>query len=179
MVFRPTARKLVLSAHLTFSIGWIGAAFVYLGFGITAETSDSDDVIRAAWTAMEISGWYVIVPLALGSLASGVVIALGTKWGLLRHYWVVISLLLTLLCAAVLVLHMRDVSVLAQRAQKLGDAELRALGGDLGHPAIGIVLLLVVQLLNIYKAPGLTRYGWRKQQEQQLGREARLASAKT
>lgn len=47
-----------------------------------------------------------------------------------------------------------------------GPCSLEALGGDLEHPAIGLVILLVIQVLNIYKPPGLTRYGQRKQQEQ-------------
>jgi hypothetical protein len=116
--------------------------------------------------AMEVTGWYVIVPLALSSFVTGIAISLGTKWGLFRHYWVVISLLLTLFSVVVLLLHMRDVTVMADFAQRAEGSALEALGGDLGHPAIGLVILLAVQVLNLYKPQGLTRYGWRKQQEQ-------------
>jgi hypothetical protein len=38
--------------------------------------------------------------------------------------------------------------------------------GDLVHPGLGLVVLLVITGLNVYKPRGLTRYGWRKQQEQ-------------
>lgn len=166
MVMRPGVRKLALSAHLTFSVGWIGAVVAYLALGVRAEMSEDARTVRAAWMAMELTGWYVIVPLAVASLLTGLVMAFGTKWGLFRHYWVVISFALTLFSAIVLLLHMPTVSSTADAAQQAEGAALEALGSDLLHPGIGLVVLLVIQVLNLYKPPGLTRYGWRKQQEQ-------------
>jgi hypothetical protein len=163
---KPPIRKLALSAHLTFSVGWIGAVVAYLALGVGAVTSSDAETIRAAWIAMELTGWYVIVPLAVASLITGLVMALGTKWGLFRHYWVLISFVLTTFATGVLLLHMPTVSSTADVAQHSAGAALEALGGDLFHPAIGLVVLLVVQVLNMFKPQGLTRYGGRKQQEQ-------------
>jgi hypothetical protein len=163
---KPSVRKFALSAHLTFSIGWIGAVLAYLALGVAAVTSQDVQTVRATWTAMELTGWYVIVPLALASLLTGVVMALGTKWGLFRHYWVLISFALTVFATVILLLHMPTVSSMAEMAQEAEGATLESLGGDLGHPGIGLVVLLVIQTLNVYKPVGLTRYGWRKQQEQ-------------
>ena len=168
----PRLRKFALSAHLTFSVGWIGAVLAYLAIGVGAVTSQDVQTVRAAWTAMELVGWYVIVPLALASLLTGLVMALGTKWGLFRHYWVLISFALTVFATAVLLLHMPTVSSIADLAQEAEGAGLEGLGGDLLHPGIGLVVLLVIQVLNLYKPPGMTRYGWRKQQEQRT--ESRL-----
>jgi hypothetical protein len=162
---KPGWRKFMLAVHLAFSVGWVGAVIAYLALGLTAVTTEDDHTIQAAWTAMEIVGWYVIVPLAIASLVTGVVMALGTKWGLFRHYWVVISFVLTVFATTVLLIHMPTVTATAEAAQHSEGAALDALGGDLEHPAIGLLILLVVQVLNIYKPPGLTRYGWRKQQE--------------
>ena len=170
MPMKPGVRKFALSAHLSFSVGWIGAVLCYLALGVGAVRSSDVHLIRAAWAAMELIGWYVIVPLAVASLLTGVVMALGTKWGLFRHYWVVISFVLTVFSVAVLLLHMPTVSAAADVAQVAEGAALEELGGDLLHPGIGLVVLLVVQVLNIYKPAGLTRYGWRKQQEQGAGR---------
>jgi hypothetical protein len=162
----PRLRKLALSAHLTFSVGWIGAVLAYLALGVGAVTSEDVQMVRAAWTAMDLTGWYVIVPLALASLLTGLVMALGTKWGLFRHYWVLISFVLTILATVVLLLHMPTVSLMAEVAQGARGATLKGLGGDLLHPGIGLVVLLVIQVLNLYKPQGMTRYGWRKQQAQ-------------
>lgn len=166
MIMRPGLRKLALSVHLTFSVGWIGAVVAYLALGVTAVNSTDAESVRGAWMAMELIGWYVIVPLAIASLLTGLIMALGTKWGLFRHFWVVISFTLTVFATVILLLHMPTVTSTADIAQQAEGAELEALGGDLGHPGIGLVILLVVQVLNIYKPQGLTRYGWRKQKEQ-------------
>ena len=164
MVMQAGLRRAVLSAHLTVSIGWIGAVIAYLALGIAAVTTRQPETIRAAWVAMELTGWYVIVPLALVSFASGVVMAAGTKWGLFRHYWVLLSLGLTGFAVVVLLLHMPEVSAKTAIARTADARVLAGLGGDLGHPAIGLAVLLVVQVLNLYKPRGLTRHGYRVQQ---------------
>lgn len=177
MVMRPALRKFALSVHLTFSIGWIGGVFVYLTLSLAAMTSQNAQTVRAAWIAMELTGWYVIVPLAIASLLTGIVMAVGTKWGLFRHYWVLFSLALTVVATVVLILHMPDVTVMANVAQRARGAGLDGLDehlsdrldeGDLLHPGLGLVVLLAVQVLNLYKPQGMTRYGWRKQQEQRV-----------
>jgi hypothetical protein len=158
-------RRAVLSAHLTVSIGWIGAVLAYLALGVVAVTTSQPETIRAAWVAMELTGWYVIVPLALVSFASGIVMALGTKWGLFRHYWVIFSLGLTGFAVTVLMLHMPEVSAQAAIARTADARDIAGLGGDLGHPAIGLLVLLAVQVLNLYKPRGLTRHGYGVQQQ--------------
>ena len=169
-------RKFALTTHLTFSIGWIGAAVAYLGLGLAAMTSEGDATIRSAWVGMEVIGWFVIVPLAIASLLTGLVMALGTKWGLFRHYWVIFSFVLTLFATAVLLLHMPTVSSTADVARTADAATLQALGGDLTHPAIGLVVLLLVQVLNMYKPRGMTRYGQRMERR---GRSQRGVSMPT
>ena len=169
----PAVRKLALTIHLTSSVGWIGAVVAYLALGVAAVTSSDAQTVRAAWTAMDLTGWWVIVPLAIAALATGLVMSVGTPWGLFRHYWVLISLALTVLCTVVLVLHMPTVSAMAIRARSSDGADLRALGGDLFHPGVGLLLLLAITVLNVYKPAGLTPYGWRKQREQTLQRARR------
>jgi hypothetical protein len=161
----PAVRKFVLTVHLTSSLGWIGAAVAYIALGLTAATSTDAQSVRGAWVAMELTGWYAIVPLALAALLTGLVISLGTPWGLFRHYWVLISLVLTILATVILLLHMPSVSSATSVARTGDDAQLHQLGGDLGHAVGGLLVLLVVTVLNVYKPQGLTPYGWRKQQE--------------
>lgn len=171
MTMTPGLRKFALALHLASSVGWIGAVIAYLALGVSAVTSEDALTVRAAWIAMELTGWYVIVPLAVAALLTGLVMSLGTKWGLFRHYWVVISFLLTILALVVLLLHMPTVSLMADLAQEADGADLGRLGGDLLHPSIGLLVLLVIQVLNVYKPQGLTRYGWRKQQERRMVRQ--------
>ena len=165
MTMAPGLRKFALAAHLTFSVGFIGAAVAYLALGISAVTSEDAQTVRAAWIAMELTGWFVIVPLALASLLVGVVNALGTPWGLFRHYWVLITFVLTIFATVILLLHMPSVSSLADVAREADGATLGRLGGDLLHAGGGLLVLLVITVLNVYKPRGMTPYGWRKQHE--------------
>lgn len=165
MTMTPGLRKFVLAVHLTFSVGWIGAVVAYLALGVSAVTSQDAQTVRAAWIAMELTGWFVIVPLALAALLTGLVMSLGTPWGLFRHYWVLITLVLTILSTAVLLLHMPTVSSLAGVAREADGADLVGLGGDLLHAGGGLLVLLVITVLNVYKPQGMTPYGRRKQHE--------------
>ena len=168
MIMTPRLRKFALAAHITLAVGWIGAIAGYIALDVAAATSQDAQTLRAAYLAMEVMAWYVIVPLALASLLSGLVMSVGTKWGLFRHYWVMISLLLTIIATVVLLVETQTISYFADRAADpttSGD-DLRALGNTLVHSVGGIAVLLVILVMNVYKPRGITQYGWRKQQEQ-------------
>ena len=168
MSMSPVVRKLALAVHLTVSIGWIGAAIAYLALGTAAATSRDAQTVRGAWLGMEIIGWYVIAPLAVASLVTGLVMAVGTRWGLFRHYWVIFSLALTAIATVVVLLHMPTVSSTADVARTADAAALDALGGDLAHPGIGLAVLLVILVLNIYKPQGATGYGQGEQNDRHI-----------
>jgi hypothetical protein len=121
-----------------------------------------------------VASW-TIVPLAVASLLTGLVMALGTKWGLFRHWWVLISFLLTVVATVVLLSETRVISGGAAMAAdpRTSTEQLLALPSTLPHSVGGLVVLLVIQVLNVHKPQGLTRYGWRKQQEERRAAELR------
>ena len=162
----PTLRKFMLILHIATSVGWLGAVAAYLALDITAATSRDAELVRAAYLAMERMALYVIVPLALAALLTGLVMSLGTKWGLIRHYWILISFLLTVVAVAVLLAETQTISYLADEAAGASDDDLLALDNTLAHSIGGTLVLLVVLTLNVYKPRGLTRYGWRKQRQE-------------
>jgi hypothetical protein len=169
MIMTPRLRKFTLAAHITVAVGWIGALTGYIALDVAAATNQDAPTLRAAYLAMELIAWYVIVPLALASLLTGLAMALGTKWGLFRHYWVLISLLLTIFATVVLMVETQTISYFADVAADptTSSDDLRALGSTLVHSVGGTVVLLVILVLNVYKPRGMTRYGWRKQQDEQ------------
>ena len=144
----------------------------YLALVVAALISQDSRTLQAVWIAMELIGWYVIVPLALAALLTGLVMALGTPWGLFRHYWVLISLVLTILATVVLLVHMQTVSDIAGRAAATPGATVGGLPGEFGHAGVGMLVLLVIQVLNMYKPRGMTPYGWRKQPERRTASPA-------
>lgn len=167
MTMTPGVRKFALAAHLALSVGWIGAVAGYMALDVAATTGRDLQTLRAAYLGMELIARYVIVPMAFASLLTGLVMSLGTKWGLFRHYWVLISLLLTMIAIAVLLVEMQTISYFADKAAdpRTSPDHLRAMGGTLVHSVGGTVVLLVILVLNLYKPQGITPYGWRRQQE--------------
>jgi hypothetical protein len=146
MQMAPATRRVALTVHVVCSVGWIGAAAAYLVLAVAGATSREVLTVRAAWIGMQLTGWYAIVPLGCLAFLTGLVMSLCTPWGLLRHYWVLIAFLLTALALAVLLLHMPTVTRAADVARSTDAATL---GGDVVHPALGLVVLVVVATLNI------------------------------
>ncbi|TIL81384.1 MAG: hypothetical protein E5Y81_02780 [Mesorhizobium sp.] len=172
MIMTPGLRKFALTAHVTSSVGTLGAVAGFLALAVAGLNSVDSQMVRAAYLAMELTAWYVIVPLALASLLTGLVQSLGTPWGLLRHYWVVTKLLLTVLVTIVLLLQMELIGYLADVSAEtmLSSADLRVLRmSPMIHAAGGLLVLLVPVVLSLYKPRGLTPYGWRKQHEGSMG----------
>ncbi|HET9224867.1 MAG TPA: hypothetical protein VFO07_20305 [Roseiflexaceae bacterium] len=168
MIMSPRLRKFALSVHITASVGWIGAVAGYIALDVAAAIGQEAQTVRAAYLAMELIASFVIVPLAFATLLTGLVMSLGTRWGLFRHYWTLISLLLTVLATLVLLVETQTISYFAHVAADpaaSGD-ELRTLGSTLVHSVGGTLVLLVNMWLNVYKPQGLTPYGWRKQNQQ-------------
>ncbi|MEO5666159.1 MAG: DUF2269 domain-containing protein [Nocardioides sp.] len=147
------------------SVGWLGAIAAYIALNVPALASDDEQTVRAAYLMMDVVMRYALIPLAATALATGIVQALGTPWGLFRHYWVTISLALTTLAFVILVLHLSAVEDMATVAAD-PKADVTHLGGDLFHSIGGLGVLAVPLTLNIYKPRGLTRYGWRRARKQ-------------
>jgi hypothetical protein len=126
--------------------------------------------VRAVYIAMELTGWFVLLPLALVSLLTGLVQALGTKWGLFRHYWVLAKLFINVFATVILLLYMQTLGHLADVAEEttLSSDHLGGLRSPspLLHACAALLLLLVATALAVYKPPGMTRYGRRKQHEE-------------
>ena len=167
-IMTPGVRKLALTAHVTSSVGWLGAVAGFLALAVAGLTSQDAQLVRAAYLAMELTGWFVIVPLSLASLLTGLVQALGTIWGLFRHYWVVAKLLITIVATIVLLVHMQPVGHIADAVAQatLAGGELRGLRIQLTADAgAALAVLLVATALSVYKPRGMTPYGRRQQQE--------------
>jgi hypothetical protein len=164
----PNLRKFALTAHVTSSVGWLGAVLSFLALAVAGLVGKDAQTVRAVYVASEVTTWFVIVPLACASLVTGLVMSLGTSWGLFRHYWVLVKFLLTILATTLLLLHTKPIGRLAAMAREtsVAGADARALQvqlvGDAGAAALA---LLVNVTLSLYKPYGLTAYGRRKEGE--------------
>ena len=169
MSLTPCLRKLVLTAHVTLAVGWLGAVAGFLVLAIAGLTSQETQTVRSAYIAMDLIARFVIVPLSFAPLLTGPILSLGTPWGLFRHYWILAKLVITVLPTIILQVHMRPISLLADAAAQatLSGAELHGLQVQMVIASVAALLaLLAASTLGVYKPRGMTPYGWRKQQEQ-------------
>ncbi len=172
MTMAPSLRKFALTAHVVSSVGWLGAVVVFLGLSIAGMTSQHPETVRGAYLAMESIGLFVLVPFSVASLLTGLVQSLATKWGLIRHYWVVAKLLINVLASLILLIYTQTLASLAATASADGDLGLLRSPSPVLHAIAGLVLLLAAAALSVYKPRGMTRYGWHKQQEQRQALQA-------
>ena len=170
----PRVRKLALTAHVACSVGWLGAVSAFLALALVAMSSADGSTVRGAYLVMEPAAWIVLVPLAFASLLTGLLQSLASAWGLFRHYWVLAKLLINLFATLVLLIYMKTFAILADTARDPA-AELDRVRNPSPaiHAAVALLLLLVAVGLAVYKPRGLTRYGWRKEQEQRGNRDRR------
>src|SRR5260370_1471328 len=168
----PALRKLTITAHVTFSVGWLGAVAAFLVLSIAGLTSHDAEVVRGAYLSMDLISRFIIIPMCFAALVTGLLQALGTPWGLFRYYWIVLKFGLAIFATFALLVHqfgaMAEAARRVSRAatETLFSAEFGPLKTELVRaPSLAIVLLLVVTTLGVYKPWGLTRYGRRKQQE--------------
>ena len=166
---RPNLRKLVRTAHIIFTVGWLGAVVVFLVLAIVGLTSRDGQMAQAAYLALDLTTRYVIVPLSLAPLlVTGPLLSLGTPWGLFRHYWIIVKLVINLLSTLILLVHLQPIAYLARVAAqgKLSGAERGVQIQLVVAASAGLLALLVATGLAVFKPRGMTPYGWRKQYEE-------------
>jgi hypothetical protein len=161
MTMNPQVSKLTLTTHITFSVGWIGTVAAFLGLAIVGLTGN-DQIVRACYIAMEVVAWFIIVPFCFASLLTGLIQALGTHWGLFKHWWVLVKLILTVIATLILMLHMQPISYLAevatQNEMNLGNLDnLRV--RILADAGAAIVVLLAITTVSVYKPWGKIQLG--------------------
>lgn len=167
MTLTPRLRKLALTAHVTASVGWIGAVVVFLALAVVGLTSDDDQTVRGVYLVMDATARLTLVPLALASLLTGLVSSLGTPWGLFRHYWVLFKLVINVFATAVLLTYMETFRAMSDvAADARNDLAVVRNPSPVVHSVLALLVLLVAAVLAVYKPRGLTRCGWRKQHEQ-------------
>lgn len=168
----PRTRKFLLTAHITCSVGWLGAVAGFLVLSIVGLTSQQPDVIRGNYIAMDLISRFVVIPLSFGALATGLLQALGSAWGLFRYYWITAKFGLAIVATLALLMHQFEVVGVAARrvtgasAETLLGAALDPLKIELIRaPAIAIVVLLAAVTLAVYKPWGLTHHGQRSRSQ--------------
>lgn len=155
----PQLRKFALLLHVLGSVGWTGAVAAFLALAVTGLKDLQPITVRAVYIAMLPITWWIIVPLAIVSLVSGLLLSLCTPWGLFRHYWVVFKLLISGISLPVLLVHTSIIRRVAAAAMN-ANVDLQELYPDrlqlVIASAAALAALVAATLLSIYKPRGRT-----------------------
>ena len=176
----PALRRFTFTTHITSSVGWVGAALAFLALAVIGFTSDDPVKVRGAYLLMAPAAWFVLVPLAHASLLSGIVLSIGTTWGLFRYNWVVLKLGITVFATVILLIYMgtfREMAGVA--ADPVMDLTAVRNASPIVHAILALLLLLTATGLGVYKPLGMTAYGKRTLDEHRFASAKTLARAAT
>jgi hypothetical protein len=90
------ARQTLLTAHIVVSVGLLGDTVGYLTIAARAATDDDPAAMRQSAHILNLFSMLFGIPLSFAALLTGIGLGLGTRWGVLRHPWVVAKLALVL-----------------------------------------------------------------------------------
>lgn len=145
-------RAALLVVHVVASAGWLGLDGALVALQVTGLQSGDPAVRAGVVVAMTVIACWVLIPVVCASLCSGLVLALGTSWGLARHWWLVaksgIAVMLTA-TGAVLTLP-RLPEVLAGEGEPVQAVTLAA-------RSVALALLLIATGLSVVKPWGKTQ----------------------
>lgn len=165
---KPRTRKLVLLLHVISSVGWLGIHLGNIVMVLTGLLTSDPLTQQTAFRAVDLLGGMVLIPISLLSFTTGVILGLGTKWGLVRNRWVLTKFVLTLVPVILIPLSLLpgyaelvDVVNAAPSGQL---ADVGASGTSMvGAAVVSTTMYLTSTVLSIVKPWGRTRWGKRRQ----------------
>ncbi len=153
------ARKLMLLVHIAAAGAWLGIDLV---LGILVVTTIGSDAIGAGAAAASIAAFatWPLVTVGLVTLASGVVLGIGSKYGLVRYWWVLVKLVINVVLVVLVI------TVLSPAVEQLGAAGRAALADGstpevaanlLFPPIVSSTAVVVAMTLAVFKPWGRLR----------------------
>jgi hypothetical protein len=159
----PPVYRLLLATHIIVSVGWLGIVVAKLVLGLRAVTLDAPEVSDALYASMEVVD-AAFPPAAVATLVTGVLLSLGTKWSLLRHYWIVTKLGLTVGVIVTGIALMDRLVRGSISGQAVGDPAILSLISApttflISLSVAHVLMLGVATVVSVYKPWGKTRFG--------------------
>ena len=155
-------RKSVLAVHIGSAGAWIGIDVVMGVLIFTALLTADLDRRALSLQALELFAVWPLFITGVVCLISGILLGLGSKYGLLRFWWVAVKLVLNLLLSALVLVALRSTVVdVAEQARLFaaGLAEVPVVGDLIYPPVVSTTLLITALVLSIFKPWGRIRKG--------------------
>lgn len=159
-------RRAALVLHVVSAGAWIGVDVMVAVLVLTGWFADDVEVRSLAYRALAEFVVWPMLASGLVCLATGVVLGLGTKWGLLRFWWVAAKLGLNLaLCTLIVVLLQPGMDEVGAYGEQLltGTPSPDRVRTLFFPPAVSLSALTIATVLAVYKPWGAIRpASWRE-----------------
>lgn len=151
-------RKIWLTLHVGVSVGWLGLALAMMALALAGAVGGRS-VRHGAYEFMHLFDLAVIIPSVILTITSGLAVSLGTPWGLVRHRWVLLKFVISLIIPITAMMQSTWIRQLEERTRSPAGQPGR-LGLALVITAICyLVLLWTAVILSIHKPGGKTGWG--------------------
>lgn len=153
---RPRTRKATLVVHIVAAGAWIGIDVVLGVLVFTALPAADTGTAALSYQALPLLFWPMLTA-AVVCLASGVALGLGTRYGLLRYWWVAVKLVLNVALVTLIAVVLQpglDEAAAHGRAVAAGGTASTGLSSLLFPPIVSTTALLVATVLAVYRPWG-------------------------
>ena len=155
-------RNIAVTVHVVAALALLGVSTVVLVAGLQAATRDDARDAHAVYSLLRLLTFSLDLPLAAITLLSGVLLALTSRWGLFRHWWVIAKLAIygaTLIIGLVLISPSLDTMIDVTEAGNTGESGARST--LIVAAGVQAVILAAAAALGVFKPgrPQLRRPG--------------------
>lgn len=120
-------KKLLVALHVISVASWIGGTLGMLVLGVYLQNAVNGEQLYYTLTSMEVIDENLLKYPALLSLITGIMLSVWTQWGLVKHYWVTIKLVLTMIIIMIGILFLNKwTASLVEIVQDMGFATLQS-----------------------------------------------------
>lgn len=151
---------MVLTVHILGAGAWIGIDVVLGVLVFTALLTTNTETEALCYRVLELFAVWPLLTAGIVTLLSGVVLGLGTRYGLVRYRWVAMKLVLNVVLVALIVAALRPglAEAAAYGEQLAAGVRRRAEVGSLAFPpVVSGVALVTATILSVFKPWGRLR----------------------
>ncbi len=150
-------RRITLVLHIFVSGAWIGIDVIVAVLVLTGWFSGDVETRSLAYQALATFVVWPMLTCGLVCLATGLVLGLGSKWGLVRYWWVAVKLALNLvLCTMIVLVLQPGMGEVGDYGRDLltGSADSGTVSQLFFPPAVSLTALALATTLGVAKPWG-------------------------
>jgi hypothetical protein len=153
-------RRAVLIIHIASAGSWIGIDVVIAVMVFTALFTNDRQTKALCYEALSLFAVWPLLGAGLACLVTGVTLGLGSRYGLLRYWWVAVKLGLNLVLSGLVLIGLRPgVAELDRLGHQLaaGSTAAAPLGNMIYPPIVSPIALAIALVLAVVKPWGRIR----------------------